>query len=51
MNEMIKFREENMAKMQSMMVEHRKKMMNLLTDEQKKYLDGGREAEPPTEKK
>jgi hypothetical protein len=50
MEEMRKFSEDNMAKMQSMMAEHKKNLMNILTDDQKKYLDGGNIAEPPSGK-
>jgi Spy/CpxP family protein refolding chaperone len=38
-DEMKKFREETAAKMQSMRDSHRKNMMNLLTDEQKKFVE------------
>jgi hypothetical protein len=38
-DEMKKFREETAAKMQSMRDTHRKNMTNLLTDEQKKFIE------------
>jgi hypothetical protein len=41
MEEMDKFREESAAKLQSMREANRKKMLNLLTDEQKKFLESG----------
>lgn len=40
MDEIRKFREESMAKMKSIRDKHREDIMNLLTDEQKKYLQG-----------
>ena len=42
MDEMIKFREETSAKMKSMQDANRNKVLNLLTDEQKKFLESGK---------
>ena len=42
-DEMKKFREEMVAKMQTMRETHRKNMLNILTDEQKKFLESKQE--------
>jgi hypothetical protein len=41
MDEMLKFREETSVKVQDMREAYRKKIMNLLTEEQKKFLESG----------
>ena len=46
MEEMKKFREDMSAKMNTMREANKAKIMNLLTDEQKKYLEGNKPAAP-----
>lgn len=49
-DEMQKFREETAVSMKSMRDAHRKKLMDILTDEQKKYLEGNSPTSPPIKK-
>ena len=42
-DDMKKLREEMSSKMQNLMDSHKKDMLNILTDEQKKFVDAGRE--------
>lgn len=42
-DEMVKLREEMSAKMKNLRDSHRKDMLNILTDEQKKYVQSGRD--------
>jgi hypothetical protein len=51
MEEMKKFREETAAKMKGMREADKTKIMNLLTDEQKKFIDGGLGTTTPPAKK
>jgi hypothetical protein len=49
-DEMQKFREETAKKATDMRDAHRKKLMDLLTDEQKKYIEGTTNPAPPVKK-
>jgi Spy/CpxP family protein refolding chaperone len=46
-DEMKKLQEETLSKMQSLRDSHKKDMLNILTDEQKKYIESGREKSTP----
>lgn len=48
-DEMKKIREEMFSKMQSQMDSHRKDMLNILTDEQKKFIESGRSKPSPVQ--
>lgn len=50
-DEMKKLQEEMSSKMQSLMDSHKKDMLNILTDEQKKYIESGREKSYPNKEK
>ena len=48
---MKKLQEEMSSKMQSLMDSNKKDMLNILTDEQKKYIESGREKSVPDQEK
>lgn len=50
-DEMKKLQEEMSSKMQSLMDSNKKDMLNILTDEQKKYIESGREKSVPDQEK
>jgi hypothetical protein len=50
-DEMKKLQEEMSSKMKSLMDSHKKDMLNILTDEQKKFIESGRGKSTPYQKK